>query len=133
MGTRNREDAQSHLQSIRKQVEKNRIENADAGCAGRKEQSGIEIQADENMQTGIEAQAVGNMQTDHKALASDREKTGTVSPQSDGQNTVQAKRVRHARYGVGEIVEENDMQIIVEFKDYGRKEFIRQFAMLEEI
>lgn len=41
--------------------------------------------------------------------------------------------MRHARYGVGEIVEENDMQIIVEFKDYGRKEFIRQFAMLEEI
>ena len=133
MGTRNREDAQSHLQSIRKQVEQNRIENADAGCAGRKEQSGIEIQADENMQTGIEAQAVGNMQTDHKALASDREKTGTVAPQSDGQNTVPGKRVRHARYGVGEIVEENDMQIIVEFKDYGRKEFIRQFAMLEEI
>ena len=91
MGTRNREDAQSHLQSIRKQVEKNRIENADA------------------------------------------EKTGTVAPQSDGQNTVQAKRVRHVRYGIGEIVEENDMQIIVEFKDYGRKEFIRQFAMLEEI
>ena len=85
------------------------------------------------MQTGIEAQAVGNMQTDHKALASDREKTGTVAPQSDSQNTVPGKRVRHARYGVGEIVEENDMQIIVEFKDYGRKEFIRQFAMLEEI
>ena len=136
---RSRSDAQAHLQSIRKRVEKNRIENADAGCAGRKEKSGIEIQADNeaqavgNMQTGIEAQAVGNMQTDHKALASDREKTGTVAPQSDGQNTVQAKRVRHARYGVGEIVEENDMQIIVEFKDYGRKEFIRQFAMLEEI
>ena len=136
---RSRSDAQAHLQSIRKRVEKNRIENADAGCAGRKEIRGIEIQTDNeaqavgNMQTGIEAQAVGNMQTDHKALASDREKTGTVAPQSDGQNTVQAKRVRHARYGVGEIVEENDMQIIVEFKDYGRKEFIRQFAMLEEI
>ena len=92
-----------------------------------------EAQAVGNMQTGIEAQAVGNLQTDQKALESDREKTGTVAPQSDGQNTVQAKRVRHARYGVGEIVEENDMQIIVEFKDYGRKEFIRQFAMLEEI
>ena len=96
-------------------------------------QTDNEAQAVGNMQTGIEAQAVGNMQTDHKALASDREKTGTVAPQSDGQNTVPGKRVRHARYGVGEIVEENDMQIIVEFKDYGRKEFIRQFAMLEEI
>lgn len=58
---------------------------------------------------------------------------GHCGTQSDGQNTVQAKRVRHVRYGIGEIVEENDMQIIVEFKDYGRKEFIRQFAMLEEI
>ena len=42
-----------------------------------------------------------------------------------------ARRVRHAKYGIGEIVEEKEMQIVVEFPDYGKKEFIRQFAPLE--
>ena len=45
--------------------------------------------------------------------------------------TVRIRRVRHAKYGIGEIVEEKEMQIVVEFPDYGKKEFIRQFAPLE--
>ena len=45
--------------------------------------------------------------------------------------TVRSRRVRHAKYGIGEIVEEKEMQIVVEFPDYGKKEFIRQFAPLE--
>ena len=110
-GARNRSDAQAHLQSIRKQVEQNRTENA----------ATEPISEDRNVQTGNEA------------LAADYAKTGTLVSQNDGQNTASGRWVRHARYGVGEIVEENDMQIIVEFKDFGRKEFIRQFAMLEEI
>lgn len=46
---------------------------------------------------------------------------------------IQRKRqkVRHEKYGVGEIIEENDMQIMAEFGDYGRKEFVRGFIMLE--
>lgn len=45
--------------------------------------------------------------------------------------TARSRRVRHAKYGIGEIVEEKEMQIVVEFPDYGKKEFIRQFAPLE--
>ena len=45
--------------------------------------------------------------------------------------TARSRRVRHAKYGIGEIVEEKEMQIVVDFPDYGKKEFIRQFAPLE--
>ena len=45
--------------------------------------------------------------------------------------TARSRRVRHVKYGIGEIVEEKEMQIVVEFPDYGKKEFIRQFAPLE--
>ena len=48
-----------------------------------------------------------------------------------GDTTARSRRVRHAKYGIGEIVEEKEMQIVVEFPDYGKKEFIRQFAPLE--
>ena len=124
MGTRSREDAQAHLQSIRKQVEQKRMEKADteAACTDRMAQKNNEVQG------------VGKVQTGNEAMVSDNEKqTGTVAPQNASKNTASGRRVRHARYGVGKIVEENDMQIIVEFEDFGRKEFIRQFAMLEEI
>lgn len=82
--------------------------------------------------------AQAHLQTIRKQVEQKRmENTESIcadqNEQNGSQNTVSGRRVRHARYGVGEIVEENDMQIIVEFKDYGRKEFIRQFAMLEEI
>ncbi len=82
--------------------------------------------------------AQAHLQTIRKQVEQKRmENTESIcadqNEQNESQNTVSGRHVRHARYGVGEIVEENDMQIIVEFKDYGRKEFIRQFAMLEEI
>ena len=126
---RSRSDAQAHLQTIRKQVEQKRIEKADTEP----------VSADKKAQKSIEMEAAAKTLTSNETspsddILSDNEKqTGTVASQNDGQNTVSGKRVRHARYGVGEVVEENDMQIIVEFEDYGRKEFIRQFAMLEEI
>ena len=82
--------------------------------------------------------AQAHLQTIRKQVEQKRmENTESIcadrNEQNGSQNTLSGRHVRHARYGVGEIVEENDMQIIVEFKDYGRKEFIRQFAMLEEI
>ena len=90
----------------------------------------------ESVRSRSDAQA--HLQTIRKQVEQKRmENTESIcadqNEQNGSQNTVSGRRVRHARYGVGEIVEENDMQIIVEFKDYGRKEFIRQFAMLEEI
>lgn len=43
------------------------------------------------------------------------------------------RRVRHAKYGEGEVVSEDDVNITVNFKDYGEKEFLKMFSELEEI
>ena len=39
--------------------------------------------------------------------------------------------VRHETYGCGNVVEEDDTMITVEFEGYGRKEFIKAFSCLE--
>ncbi|NCB91648.1 MAG: ATP-dependent helicase [Clostridia bacterium] len=43
------------------------------------------------------------------------------------------KRVRHERYGVGTILEEDDSKIVVDFDDFGKKEFIKGFVQLENM
>ena len=66
-------------------------------------------------------------QTRQRAKEEQKKQTQTVHSDENGRR----KRVHHARYGRGIIIEENEMQITVEFEDYGKKEFIRQFATLE--
>lgn len=77
--------------------------------------------------TRSRGEAQAHLQTIRKQVEQKKAEADT-----DEEKTEQhRKKVRHAKYGMGEIVEENDMQIVVEFADYGKKEFIRQFAPLE--
>lgn len=41
------------------------------------------------------------------------------------------KRVNHKKYGIGKVLNEDDMMIEVEFENYGVKEFIKAFSELE--
>lgn len=43
------------------------------------------------------------------------------------------KRVRHAKYGVGSVITEDDMMIQIDFDDYGKKEFMKMFEKFEYI
>lgn len=110
MGQKSRKDAQAHLQEIKKQVEKSkRIQSKMEPV----QKVSREMLVEEMTETGEEREA--KEQSAHVAEEKKQKK----------------KRVRHAKYGEGKIIEENEMQIVVEFADYGRKEFIRQFALLE--
>lgn len=102
MGQKSRKDAQAHLQEIKKQVEKSR-----------------EIQSEMEL----------TQKVSREMLAEEMNEKGAESVTGDIAS--KEKRVRHVKYGEGKIIEENEMQIVVEFADYGRKEFIRQFALLE--
>lgn len=41
------------------------------------------------------------------------------------------QRVRHAKYGMGSIVGENEDTVVVDFEDYGEKEFLKMFSELD--
>ena len=43
------------------------------------------------------------------------------------------KRVRHPKYGTGVVLSENEETIKVDFDDYGEKELIKAFTVLEEL
>lgn len=46
--------------------------------------------------------------------------------------TAPPRRVRHERYGIGTVTEEDESKITVEFEGYGVKEFLKAFTKLEE-
>lgn len=48
-------------------------------------------------------------------------------------STADVKMVKHKKYGVGKVISEDDMMIVVEFENYGEKEFIKAFSELEEL
>ena len=78
-------------------------------------------------------QARQSNETGKASLQSEEKQRETPSEEmgQTGGASCRRKQVRHVKYGIGEILEENEMQIIVEFEDYGKKEFVRQFAPLE--
>ena len=41
------------------------------------------------------------------------------------------RRVRHPKYGIGNLVSENDLTLEAEFPGYGKKEFLKAFGELE--
>lgn len=119
---RDRESAQAHLQEIKKQMEQARQKKDDQRCVA--PETGVQIcQECESQHSPAQEHGKQNMQQESRKSEDARENETSVA--------AQRRRVRHARYGIGEITEENEMQIVVEFADYGKKEFIRQFAPLE--
>lgn len=131
---RDRESAQAHLQDIKKQMEQARR------CAVPETGAQVWQERDDQHSLVQEISKQNVLQESRKHEAAP-EKTGMAEAdkieaeqqfrENETSATEQRQRVRHARYGIGEITEENEMQIIVEFADYGKKEFIRQFAPLE--
>jgi DNA helicase-2/ATP-dependent DNA helicase PcrA len=58
----------------------------------------------------------------------------SVSPASEPTPApVPDRHVRHARYGIGTVVAEDDETITVVFDGYGEKSFAKAFAQLEEV
>lgn len=43
----------------------------------------------------------------------------------------EVKKVRHARYGTGVLISENEMTVEAEFEGYGKKEFLKAFGEVE--
>lgn len=68
---------------------------------------------------------VWNSMQNHSLFAVE-EKTPEDTP-------VTQRMVRHNKYGVGNIVAEDDSTVTVSFKEYGEKEFIKAFSELEYI
>ena len=44
-----------------------------------------------------------------------------------------SRRVSHLKYGQGSVVSEDENTITVNFDDYGEKELLKAFSMLEEL
>lgn len=137
---RDRESAQAHLQDIKKQMEQARREKAGRSCAV--PETGAQVwQERDDQHSLVQEISKQNVQQESRKHEAEPEKTGMAEAdkieaeqqfrENETSDTAQRQRVRHARYGIGEITEENEMQIVVEFPDYGKKAFIRQFAPLE--
>jgi DNA helicase-2/ATP-dependent DNA helicase PcrA len=60
----------------------------------------------------------------------DREETVAVVAEEGAALAV--RRVRHAKYGLGIVVSEDEEAISVDFENYGKKSFAEAFAALEE-
>lgn len=74
----------------------------------------------EGMKTQEEKQA--NLQQLRKAVRQEQDKTVEEKV---------VRKARHPKYGVGILVEENEMTAIVEFDGYGKKEFLKAFGEIE--
>lgn len=55
---------------------------------------------------------------------------GESTEKEDDRTSGQAGRVSHGKYGVGRVIAEDDLMIIVEFEGYGVKEFLKAFSEL---
>lgn len=55
----------------------------------------------------------------------------TVISQVDTPQPEQILRIRHAKYGEGVILKEDDQNITILFDDYGEKDFVKMFTQLE--
>ena len=82
----------------------------------------------------------GNLQALRREVVEQRRSGGAESLSAgenvDAEATVQVgqaavKKVRHARYGVGVVVREDELVIEAEFEGYGRKEFMKGFGEVE--
>lgn len=74
---------------------------------------------------------IADLQTLRREVS--REKKQTLSPSVVTSTPSSERRVKHPKYGIGMVVNENDDLITVLFEGYGKKEFLKAFSGLEDL
>lgn len=69
---------------------------------------------------------------EHKGLKNSQNNLKELRKMLVENNKIQSKKrlVEHSKYGIGEILEENEVTIKIKFENYGEKEFVKSFESL---
>lgn len=78
----------------------------------------------------LESEALGE-KTEH--LQNLRKEVASMIKQKEEASKEKVRQLRHAKYGIGTVVSEDDMMITLSFENYGEKEFVKAFTVLEEV
>ena len=115
---RSDEERRGNLQALRREVVEQR------------KRGGMDVSPAEGANVGVSGKEIVLADGDEIQSASVKEGSYTVVSASQ-QEQGKVKKVRHAKYGVGVVVREDEMMIEAELEGYGRKEFLKGFGEVE--